>query len=54
MQVVEPWGANEPGGQQTAAPAYEEVPLGQELHAVAPDSEKVPGAQIKHAPVEFR
>ena len=34
VQTVEPWGANEPGGQQAAAPAYDEVPIGQELHAL--------------------
>ena len=39
VQLVEPWGANEPGGQKAAAPAYDEVPGGQELQALAPGDE---------------
>ena len=66
VQLLEPWGANEPGGQQAAAPVCEEVPTGhtvqllepgganelegQELHAVAPGSKKVPGIHIEQVP----
>jgi len=47
--AVEPAGQYEPCGQVVAVVELQNDPVGQEVHAVAPEEEKVPEVQIEHA-----